>query len=200
MADTKHVGRVRSTNKKVVVVFRTLPGDAFNCLIAPTENLPESYHDSLINLVESPAGQNANEFGEVMARSQFPDGSNMLAALHTQNRLIKVSTDQIDMIPNSGISVQLSELNQIIADQMGTTIDALSIKSGITELKPETKSQVQDVATVKEVPATVTEEPTSFDTPEDEAKFYRSQADKLSKQAAEMRRKAEEIAPTKKTK
>ena len=200
MADTKHVGRVRSTNKKVVVVFRTLPGDAFNCLIAPTENLPESYHDSLINLVESPAGQNANEFGEVMARSQFPDGSNMLAALHTQNRLIKVSTDQIDMIPNSGISVQLSELNQIIADQMGTTIDALSIKSGITELKPETKAQVQDVATVKEVPATVTEEPTSFDTPEDEAKFYRSQADKLSKQAAEMRRKAEEIAPTKKTK
>ena len=202
MADIKHVGRVRSTNKKVVVVFRTLPGDAFNCLIAPTENLPESYHDALINLVESPAGQNANEFGEVMARSQFPDGSNMLSALHTQNRLIKVSTDQIDMIPNSAVSVQLSELNQIIADQMGTTIDALSIKNGVTEPKPETK--VEDVATVQEVPsATATSEvtaPTTFSTPEDEAKFYRSQADKLSKQAAEMRRKAEELAPTKKTK
>jgi hypothetical protein len=202
MADTKHVGRVRATNKKVVVVFRTLPGDAFNCLIAPTENLNEAYHDALINLVESPAGQNANEFGEVMARSQFPDGSNMLAALHTQNRLIKVSTDQIDMMPNNSVTVQLSELNQIIADQMGTTIDALSIKSNITD--PAT--QVQEVATVKEVPvvpdtATVqTNQPTSFDTPEAEAKFYRSQADKLSKEAAEMRRKAEELAPTKKVK
>ena len=93
----------------------------------------------MINLVESPAGQNANEFGEVMARSQFPDGSTMLAALHAQGRLIKVSTDQIDMIPNATVSVQLSELNQIIADQMGTTVDALSIKNGMTEPKVETK-------------------------------------------------------------
>ena len=35
-------------------------------------------------------------------------------------------------------------------------------------------------------------------TPEAQAKEFRSQADKLSKQAAEMRRKAEELSPTKK--
>ena len=116
MAELKHVGRVKATNKKCVVVFRTLPGDAFNCLIAPTENLPDSYHDALINLVESPSGQSANEFGEVLARSQFPDGSTMLSALHTQNRLVKVSTDQIEMTPNNSVNIQLSELNQIIAD------------------------------------------------------------------------------------
>jgi len=198
MADIKHVGRVRSNGKKCLVVFRTLPGDAYSCLITPTENLPDSYHDALINLVESTGGQNANEFGEVLARSIFPDGSTMLAALHTQNRLIKVSTDQIDMIPNSTTRVQLSELNQIIAEQQGVAVDALSIKSGLTEPKTESKTKVEEVATVKEVPTTVETTPISFDSPESEAKFYRSQADKLAKEAAAFRRKAEDLSPSKK--
>jgi len=200
MAELKHVGRVKATNKKCVVVFRTLPGDAFNCLIAPTENLPDSYHDALINLVESPSGQSANEFGEVLARSQFPDGSTMLSALHTQNRLVKVSTDQIEMTPNNSVNIQLSELNQIIAEQLGTTVDALSLKSGITEApKTDPKTKVEEVATVQNVPTAQTAtQPTTFDSPEAEAKFYRSQADKLSKEAAEMRRKAEALVPTKK--
>jgi len=199
MADLKHIGRVKATNKKCIIVFRTLPGDAFNCLIAPTENLPDSYHDALINLVESPSGQNASEFGEVMARSNFPDGSIMLAALHTQQRLIKVSTDQIVVTPNGVMNLPLSELNQIIAEQMGTTVDALALKSAIAEdPKPANPNvTVQEVATVQEVP---TATPTSFDSPEAEAKFYRSQADKLSKEAAEMRRKAEVLSPIKKVK
>lgn len=200
MSEVKHVGRVRSTGKKCIVVFRTLPGDAYNCLIAPTENLPDSYHDAMINLVESSGGQSSNEFGEVMARSTFPDGSIMLAALHTQGRLIKVSTDQIDMIPNSTTRIQLSELNQIIAEQQGVSVDALSLKSGITE-KPKAQVEIQnvaDIAPVKEAEvAEVTADPND---PVATAKMYRSQADKLAKQAAEFRRKAEELAPTKKAK
>jgi len=198
MSEVKHVGRVRATGKKCIVVFRTLPGDAYNCLIAPTENLPDSYHDAIINLVESSGGQSANEFGEIMARSIFPDGSVMLAALHTQGRLIKVSTDQIDMIPNSTTRIQLSELNQIIAEQQGVSVDALSLKSGITE-KPEEHIQVQNVADI--APVTEGSESTvDANDPVATAKYYRSQADKLAKQAAEFRRKAEELVPTKKAK
>jgi hypothetical protein len=203
MSDVKHVGRVRSTGKKCIVVFRTLPGDAYNCLIAPTENLPDSYHDAMINLVESSGGQSSNEFGEVMARSTFPDGSIMLAALHTQGRLIKVSTDQIDMIPNSTTRVQLSELNQIIAEQNGVSVDALSLKSGITE-KPKAETTVENVADIAPVAPVKFDEPAEviadLNDPVGTAKLYRSQADKLAKQAAEFRRKAEELAPTKKTK
>jgi hypothetical protein len=144
--EMKHVGRIKTNGKKCVVVFRTLPGDAYNCLVAPTENLPDSYHDALINLVESSGGQSSNEFGEVMARSQFPDGSVMLAALHTQGRLLKVSTDNIDMIPNSTTTIQLSELNQIIAEQQGVAVDALSLKSGIaTDPKKNSNVEVQEV-------------------------------------------------------
>jgi len=202
MANIKHVGRIVATGKKCLVAYRTLPGDAYNCLIVPTENLPDSYHDSLINLVESNAGQEAYEFAEAMARMTFPDGSTILPALHTQGRLVKVPTDAVEMLPNSNASILLSELNQIIAEQRGIAVDGLSIKPEVPE-KP--KTEVVEIATAQEVPTTPLTEAVrastdslTFNTPEEEAKFYRSQADKLAKQAAEMRRKAEELAPTKK--
>ena len=195
--ELKHVGRVIATGKRCLVAYRTLPGDAYNCLIVPTENLPDSYHDAVINLVESNAGQSAYEFAEAMARSTFPDGSTILAALHTQGRLVKVATDKIEMTPTPGVTIMLSELNQIIAEQRGIPIDGLSIKS-------EDNSGARPATTPAPAPtpvATPTEiKPVMGDTPEEQAKFYRSQADKLAKEAAAMRRKAEELVPTKKTK
>jgi hypothetical protein len=211
MAEIKHVGRIVSTRKKCIVVYRTLPGESSSCLIVPTEHLPDSYHDSIINLVESNAGQTAYEFAEAMTRMTFPDGSTMLAALHSQKRLVKVPTNQVEMTPTLQASILLSELNQIIAEQRGVTVDELSIRP--TEQRD--KAEVKEVGTVQQVPATASDvtrttsgsvnepevaTPVSFDSPESEAKHYRSQADKLAKQAAEMRRKAEDLVPTKKVK
>lgn len=205
MAELKHVGRQASTKKKCIVVYRTLPGESNYCLVVSTENLPDNYHDSLINLVESNAGQTAYEFAEAMNRTTFPDGTNMLVALHQQGRLVKLPTNQIEMTPTPSVSVLLSELNQIIAEQRGVPVDELA-------LKPMTKAETQEIASVKEVPssadaakttsASVNEsysQPETFDSVEAEAKHYRSQADRLAKQAAEFRRRAEELAPTKKT-
>jgi hypothetical protein len=208
MAEIKHVGRVKATNKKCVVAYRTLPGDAHHCLIVPTENMPDIYHDSLINLVESGAGQDAYEFADAMARASFPDGSNMLRNLHGNGRLIKAPTSDIEMTPTTGFSILLSELNQIIAEQRGVAVDDLSIKSDTPEksearrledVKDEQPSDMK-VGKVTSTPQAVvqTNDPISFDSPEEEAKHYRSQADKLAKEAAIYRRKAEELAPTKK--
>jgi pyruvate/2-oxoglutarate dehydrogenase complex dihydrolipoamide acyltransferase (E2) component len=201
MAELKHVGRVVATNKKCIVAYRTLPGDAYHCLIVPTESLPDIYHDSIINLVESGAGQDAYEFAETMARSQFPDGANMLRSLHNTGRLVKAPTGSIEMVPAPNSAILLSELNQIIAEQRGLSVDDLSLKSSVDEqvdAKEEAAKAQPEAKTTKPAPAPATTEPTSFDNKEDEAKFYRSQADKLSKQAAEMRRKAEDLVPTKK--
>jgi hypothetical protein len=211
MQDMKHVGRVKSTGKKVLVAFRTLPGDAYNCLVVPTENLPDNYHDALIQLVESPSGQSSFEFAEVLARAKFPDGSTMLPALHTQNRLVKIATDAIEMTPNFHARVTLSDLNQIIADQRGLAIDDLSIKNmsaGTANVEIQEVANIQDMApggkttsgsvTEDVQPMVDTEVPT--DSPESAAKFYRSQADKFAKQAADFRRKAEDLVPTKKAK
>jgi len=205
MQNLKHVGRIKGTGKKVLVAFRTLPGDAYSCLVVPTENLPDEYHNAVINLVESPAAQQAYEFAEALDRTQFPDGSRMLPFLHANGRLVKVSTAQVEMTPVVGASVLLSELNQLIAEQRGVAVDDLHIR-------PDSHDVANEVASVRDMPVETSDvskttstsvnqtTDVSFDSPEAEAKHYRSQADKLAKQAAEFRRKAEELVPTKKAK
>lgn len=196
MADIKHVGRLRSNQKKVVVAFRTLPGESDAALIVLTENLTDDQHDSLIKLVESPAGQNAYEFGEVMSRSRFPDGTSMLAILHLNNKLSKVKTSDVEMIPNNITSVGLDQLNQLIAEQKGISVNDLALGNNVqieeaatvTDLAPETQSAIQEPVIIDEGPVSDAEL----------AKRYRSQADRLSKEAAQLRRKADEIMPIKK--
>ena len=201
MTDIKHIGRVRNNGKKCIVVFRTLPGDAFNSLVVLTESLTASYHDALINLVESNASQTTSELSEVLARALFPDGTTVLPSLHRQGLLTKIPTDQIEMTPNSNISVVLAELNQMIAEQKGISVQDLAMKDPI---------QVDEVATAKDIsPDTVTKEDVTKTTsssvtetvdlsPEAMAKKYRSDADRLSKEAAQLRRMAEDLVPTKK--
>ena len=193
MNEIKHVGRVKSTGKKCLVAYRTLPGEAHSCLVVPTENLPDSYHDALINLVQSTAGQDAYEFAEAMARTNFPDGSIMLAALHTQGRLIKLETSNVEMQPAPQVAILLSELNQIIAEQRGVAVDDLSLKDSAMGKKEEAKAAT---ARKEEAPVSSTEPLTD----EALAKKYRSDADRLSKEAAELRRQAESLVPTKKAK
>jgi len=195
MTELKHVGRVKTTNKKCLVAYRTLPGDAYSCLIVPTENLPDIYHDAIINLVESNSGQDSYEFAEALDRTQFPDGSRMLPSLHATGRLIKAPTSEIEMTPSPGVAVQLSELNQIIAEQRGIPVDELAIPPGANDQPLPTKKAEAKIESVQ--PSITINQPVSFDSPEEEAKFYRSQADKLAKEAAAMRRKAEDLVPTK---
>jgi len=206
MQSLKHVGRVRASNKKVLVAYRTLPGDAYSALVVPTENMPDEMHNAIINCVESPAAQESYEFAEALDRTQFPDGSRMLPALHAQGRLVKMPTDAIEMTPVIGTSVLLSELNQMIAEQRGIAVDGLSIAPSSQD-RARANTTVTEVARSEEVKPALSELD-SFDdfvsgpndSPETTAKLYRSQADKLAKEAAKFRRLAEELVPTKKAK
>ena len=74
----KHVGKMKNNGAKVVVAYRTLPGDAYHALVIGTGNLGESYHDSLMSIVQDAEGQQANELADILAVKKFPDGSNML--------------------------------------------------------------------------------------------------------------------------
>lgn len=201
MNNIKHVGRLKSNNAKVLVVFRTLPGDPYNALVLGTAGLSDLYHNAIITLVETPQAQDVNEFGDIMSIRHFPDGRPMLAAMHQDGKLVKVPTTNVVMTPNTVDSIPLDQLNLLIAEQKGLALDELAMEIGTAA----TESVVEEIAQVKDLEAqsTATESQevtatTEFDTPEAEAKFYRSQADALSKKAAEFRRKAEEIAPTKK--
>lgn len=202
MNNIKHVGRFIKNGRKCIVAYRTLPGDAYNCLVIPTEAVEDSYHDSLINLVESNAAQSAYEFAEVLARNNFSDGSVMLASLHKQGKLVKIPTDQIEMIPNTTTRIKLDELNLMIAEQRGVAVDELAL----TDSNKKDTTEVREVAQVNKLPKTDTVKVEEVNSKEDlsalpkeeQATKLRGMADKLSKQAAELRRQAEALVPSKK--
>jgi hypothetical protein len=193
----KHVGRLTSNGRRVLVAFRTLPGESDSALVVQTETLTSEQHDALMKLVESPAGQSANEFSEAMARTRFPDGSVMLPWLHTNGRLSKVKTSDVDMVPSMQAKINLADLNQMIAEQRGISVNDLALGNSpaIPEVTVETFDDITTQAEAKEVLPPVIEQPL---TDEDLAKKYRSDADRLSKEAAALRRMAEDLVPTKK--
>ena len=195
----KHVGRVASNKRKVVVAYRVVPGDPDYCLVVQTENLSADEHDTLIKAVESAAGQEAYEFAECMARAYLPDGRNMLAGFSRTGKLNKVETNLIEMIPNQNSVINLAELNKILAEQKGVTVADLAIKGPDGEtVQPKadnTESAVDPVKAYSETSAPATD---GIITDEQLAAQYRSQADALFKEAKALREQAEELVPTKK--
>jgi hypothetical protein len=93
----------------------------------------------------------------------------------------------------------LDQLNQIIAEQRGISVNDLALGGGsaateVATIKDISNTTKTDVVAESQV-AKINEQPL---TDEDLAKSYRSQADRLSKEAAELRRQAESLVPTKK--
>jgi hypothetical protein len=185
----KHIGRMVNNKRKVVVAYRVLPGDPENCLVIATENLDSDQHDSLMKTLESSMGQDAYEFAEAMARATLPDGRNMLAGLHRYGKLSKVSTDSVELTPDSRSVINLAELNQVIATQKGVTVADLALQSA-------TKPADNAPAKSETVAAPVIND--GILTDEQLAAQYRSQADSLYKEAKRLREQAEELVPTKK--
>jgi hypothetical protein len=192
MSNLKHVGRYISNKRKVVVAYRVIPGDSDHCLVVPTESLMAEEHDTLMKLVESDAGQNSYELAEAMARTRLPDGRIMLAAFHTTGRFNKAPSDTIKLTPNRNTSINLKELNEMVAQQRGVTVEDLAIKPSSQPAKQDTpvEEPVQEVTAAEE----------SIITDEELAAQYRSHADSLFKEAKRLREQAEELVPTKRKK
>jgi len=194
----KHVGRIAANQRKVIVAYRVVPGEPEHCLVVQTENLDAGEHDALIKAVESAAGQEAYEFGEAMARATLPDGRNMLAGFHTTGKLRKFPTNTIEMTPDNKTKVMLSELNNLIAEQRGLTVDELAIKGpdGQTVKAPVEEPTADPVADYTKSPTEASADGVITD--EALAAQYRSQADAMFKEAKRLREEAETLSPTKK--
>lgn len=188
----KHVGRIKKSKNKVVVAYRTIPGDSKSCVVVNTQALSADEHDSLMVQVESQAGQSSYEFAEMMARASLPDGRNMLAAFHTTGKMMKVAVEEVEMQPDHQTTIPLNELNQMIADQKGVTIDELA-------LQPNTPANTESKATPVASMQTADIKAPAQDSvlsDEDLAAQYRSQADSLYKEAKALRAQAEDLVPT----
>jgi hypothetical protein len=185
----KHVGKMKNNSARVVVVYRTIPGDHLSALVVGTQGLTDSYHDSLMSLIQDDSAQSANELADVLAVRRFPDGSNMLEYLHTRGHLKKVPTNLVLMTPNTQATVELDELNKIIAEQRGVTVEDLAITENG---KPATKASIAKKANAE----VIITEPIVEDQPTT-AVDMRSKADRLFKEAQELRKQADELDPPK---
>jgi hypothetical protein len=197
----KHIGRMKNTGVKILTIFRTLPGESNMALVLPVANLSDSYHDSIMTVVETEQAQDAFELGEMLFIRTFPDGRPMLQALQADGRLQKVATDLVIMSPTANDSIQLDQLNVLIAEQKNCSVDDLyTFVSGAPKKSDAT---VQDIAEVKDLASQPSNEPLKASgdtvlTDKDIAKSYRSQADAMYKEAARLRKEADELDPPQK--
>jgi len=188
----KHVGKMKNNGAKIVIAYRTIPGDPHSALVIGTQALMDSYHDSLMSLVESETGQQADELADVMSVRRFPDGSNMLHYVHSNGLMKKVPTNGVLITPDNKTSIPLDELNNIIAQQKGVSLNELAIKDGSNATIPTLVDSNEPV--VKDAISDETFETSSITlTPAE----MRSRADALYKEAAKLRKAADEVDPPK---
>ena len=108
----KHVGK--HNDRKVVILFREVPGEEHMCLVSYSDLLPRMIHDELMRAVESDAGQQAQDISEVLNRHYMADGAILLQTMHKQGFIKKAPCNQVLVTPNNKSSVRLDELNGIL--------------------------------------------------------------------------------------
>jgi hypothetical protein len=197
MKTMKHIGKIKNTGVKVLVAFRTIPGESNMALVINAAQLPDAQHDSIMSVVESEQAQTAFEFGEILFTRPFPDGRPMLRGLQAEGRLQKVPTDTVIMTPAIGSEISLDQLNLLIAEQKNCSVDDLcTFVSGapnekVTESNITEKKETESVKPIQASVNTVLDD-------KDIAKGLRSQADSIYKEAARLRKQADELDPPQK--
>ena len=193
---------MKNNGARVAVAFRTIPGDPHSALVIGTNGLADSYHDSLMSLIESEGAQQANELADVLAVRKFPDGSNMLEWLHSRGSLKKVPTNLVLMTPDTKSSIQLDELNILIADQKGLTLEQLAITEGemviVEPNAPATQNKWDKAREDRATAKAAKEEAETVVAISLSPAEMRSRADALYKEAARLRKEADAVDPPKK--
>ena len=137
----KHIGELVDGGAKVVIMYRTVPGEPNNCLVVGTKFLPDQYHNALMKAVESDGGQDADEFADFASRQTFPDGTNMLAMLHNDNYIKKFKSNEI-MVTYGNTDegrILLNKLNEMIAKEKGVSVKDLANDPEAAEKAPAKK-------------------------------------------------------------
>lgn len=131
----KHVGK--HNQKKVVLLYREVPGEDHMCLVTYSETLPRLVHDEVMKILETPGGQQAPNLSEALFRHIMSDGRNCLEVLHRSGYIKKVPTNQVIITPNAKSSIKLDELNKLL-NEMDKGKDAVK---RLTEIDAEQTKQ-----------------------------------------------------------
>ncbi len=158
----KHVGR--QGDKKVVVVFREVPGEDHMALVVYPDQLQQNLHDDLMNAIQSAKGQAAKDLGDAIHGITGTNGQTILNTLHNERFMKKIRTQDILMIPQpNNPGVRLDELNTIIRD-LDTGSDAagklaeLDANAGIADPQKKAAGVQAAMAATGGTPGLLTDE------------------------------------------
>ena len=108
----KHVGK--HNNRKIVIVYRQVPGEDHMSLITYSDVLPRMVHDELMKCVEGVVAQNTKDVADVFFRTLMANGEGILQSLHANGWLKKVPCNQVIVTPTASASIRLDELNKML--------------------------------------------------------------------------------------
>lgn len=110
MQNLKHVGRVRTTDSKVVVVFPQVPNEDDQCLVIYPTSLPNWLHDAVMATIESDKAQNMAVLAYALdgAYDQHAKES-LLGVLHRGGFLRKMPVESVVLYPNNRTAIPLAD-------------------------------------------------------------------------------------------
>lgn len=108
----KHVGK--HNQRRVAIVYRTVPDEEHMALVMYTDSLPSMIHDEAMKVLESDVGQQAKELADALFRATMADGTNCLTTIHKGGYLKKVPTNQVIVTPTAQSTCRLDELNNLL--------------------------------------------------------------------------------------
>lgn len=110
----KHVGK--HADRKVAILFREVPNEDHMCLVIYPDTLPAPWEASIMKVLESDIGQQAEQFADALHRSLLPDGRVILETLHLEKMIKKVRTADVIVTPRTDSSIRLDELNTMLRE------------------------------------------------------------------------------------
>lgn len=197
----KHVGMVKNTGKKCVVVFREIYNESGRivepdqCLVVELENLPDHAYQDIVSIVESESAQRTGNLYDVLGRQRLSDGNVALNWLHSTGRLRKYATNNVDMITSNSSTLNLSTLNRIIQLQKDgrTEKEIESIIANDTDAPPRkfdgnTNTHDSSINQSNHTDAVLTDA--------DLAKSYLAQSKTMLEEAERLKQQAYELDPS----
>jgi len=118
----RHIGKHGDRN--IAILYRQVPGEDHMCLVVQPDILPAHWHDTIMKVLESDIGQQANELADALHRNLLPDGRNILETLHFEKMIKKVRTADVIVTPRQGANIRLDELNTML-NEMNKGADAV---------------------------------------------------------------------------
>ncbi len=209
----KHVGK--HNQRRVAIVYRTVPDEEHMALVMYTDSLPSLIHDEAMKVLESDVGQQAKELADALFRSTMADGTNCLTTIHKGGYLKKVPCNQVIVTPTAQSTCRLDELNNLLKkiEEGGDAAQALAdmdanrgIKGVVQEgrevgqpAQPFTGATSAAVAGALTDADLATQRTTQAEKLEAEAKVLLAEAKRLKQEATQLSQpKAKNVGKSKK--